>query len=100
MHASMEFLSLLQWPAMAVTVTAAWLVASTHKHKRHWGFWLYLLSNVLWVAWGVYAKAYALIALQFCLAALNIRGTRKTETAEATAKAPAEAGKSSGTRSN
>jgi hypothetical protein len=88
MHTLMESLSLLQWPAMAVTITAAWLVASTHKRKRHWGFWLYLLSNVLWVAWGVYASAYALIALQFCLAALNIRGTHKTETAGNTGAAP------------
>jgi hypothetical protein len=74
-----EVLSLLQWPAMAVTVTAAWLVASSHKHKRHWGFWVYLLSNLLWVAWGLHAQAYALIALQFCLAAMNIRGARKTD---------------------
>jgi hypothetical protein len=74
-----DILSQLQWPAMAVTVTAAWLVASSHKRKRHWGFWLYLLSNLLWVAWGLYAHAYALIALQFCLAAMNIRGARKTD---------------------
>ncbi|WP_411880044.1 hypothetical protein [Polaromonas sp. YR568] len=68
---------------MAITVMAAWLVASSHKRKRHWGFWLYMGSNVLWVAWGLYSHAYALIALQFCLAAMNIRGARKTETAGA-----------------
>jgi hypothetical protein len=79
----MDVLNLLQWPAMAVTVMAAWLVASSHKRKRHWGFWLYMVSNVLWVAWGLYSHAYALIALQFCLAAMNIRGARKTETAGA-----------------
>jgi hypothetical protein len=79
----MDLLSFLQWPAMAVTVMAAWLVASSHKRKRHWGFWLYMVSNVLWVAWGVYSHAYALIALQFCLAAMNIRGARKTEPADA-----------------
>ena len=81
----MDVLNLLQWPAMAVTVMAAWLVASSHKRKRHWGFWLYMASNVLWVAWGLYSQAYALIALQFCLAAMNIRGARKTETAGAAA---------------
>ena len=79
----MDLLSFLQWPAMAVTVMAAWLVASSHKRKRHSGFWLYMVSNVLWVAWGLYSHAYALIALQFCLAAMNIRGARKTETAGA-----------------
>ena len=75
----MDGLSLLQWPAMAVTVVAAWLVASTRPARRHAGFWLFLASNVLWVAWGLHAGAWALIALQVGLAALNIRGLFKTE---------------------
>lgn len=70
-------LDLLQWPAMLVTVLAAWLVASRSAVKRSWGFWAFLASNVLWVAWGLYAHAYALVVLQVCLAALNIRGTVK-----------------------
>ncbi len=72
-------MDLLQWPAMAVTLIAAWLVASVSRQRRNWGFWVYLLSNVLWVAWGWNTQAYALIALQFGLAAMNIRGARKTE---------------------
>jgi hypothetical protein len=71
-------IDVVQWPAMLVTVTASWYVASTHKTRRHVGFWLFLLSNVLWVAWGLHAHAYALVTLQFCLAALNIRGERKS----------------------
>lgn len=63
---------------MIASVAAAWLVASSRDDKRGWGFWIFLLSNVLWVAWGFHAKAYALIALQVCLAALNIRGVKKT----------------------
>jgi hypothetical protein len=74
----MSLLDLVQWPAMAITVTAAWFVASTDKSRRHVGFWLYLVSNVLWVIWGVHTKAYALITLQFLLAAMNIRGERKS----------------------
>lgn len=74
----MDALSLLQWPAMAVTVAAAWLVASTQASRRRAGFWLFLLSNVLWTVWGAYAQAYALIVLQLCLAAMNIRGASKT----------------------
>jgi hypothetical protein len=74
----MSLLDLVQWPAMAITVTAAWFVASTDKSRRHVGFWLYLVSNVLWVIWGVHSKAYALITLQFLLAAMNIRGERKS----------------------
>ena len=69
----------LQWPAMAVTLLSAWLVAAQSKTKRQWGFWFFLLSNVLWVAWGWHAHAYALIVLQFGLAALNIRGVCKNE---------------------
>ena len=63
---------------MVASVVAAWLVASTREEKRGWGFWVFLVSNVLWAAWGIHAKAYAVIALQVCLAALNIRGVKKT----------------------
>lgn len=76
---SLDF-NLIQWPAMAVTVVAAWLVASTSESKRNWGFWVFLVSNVLWVVWGIHSGAFALIALQVCLAAMNIRGAMKTET--------------------
>jgi hypothetical protein len=72
------YFDLLQWPAMLVTVISAWFVASTTKRRRHIGFWLFILSNVLWIAWGLYAHAYALITLQICLAAMNIRGAKKT----------------------
>ena len=72
-------IDLLQWPAMAVTVLAAWLVASNSQRRRGYGFWAFLLSNALWVAWGWYRHAWALVSLQFCLAAMNIRGARKSE---------------------
>jgi hypothetical protein len=70
-------IDLIQWPAMMVTIVASYLVASSSQAKRRWGFWLFLLSNVLWVIWGTGAHAYALMVLQVCLAAMNIRGTRK-----------------------
>lgn len=70
----------MQWPAMAVTVLAAYLVGSDKKRRRSWGFWIFLLSNVLWVIWAWPAKAYALIVLQFALAIMNIRGASKNET--------------------
>ena len=75
----MPTLDLVQWPAMVVTVAAAWFVASTQKRRRHVGFWLFIASNVLWVVWGIYAHAFALITLQVCLAAMNIRGASKSE---------------------
>jgi hypothetical protein len=72
-------LDLTQWPAMLVTIVAAWFVASTQRQRRRIGFWLYLAGNVLWVVWGAHTHAYALIFLQVCLAVMNIRGERKTE---------------------
>ena len=69
----------LQWPAMLVTVLAAWLVASSSKHRRNIGFWTFLVSNALWIAWGWHARADALVVLQLALAAMNIRGAFKTE---------------------
>ncbi|HEY0593986.1 MAG TPA: hypothetical protein VGF40_19600 [Thermoanaerobaculia bacterium] len=75
----MDWGDLLQWPAMAVTVLAGWLVASPHKARRNWGFWVFLLSNVLWMAWGWHARAWALILLQIVLAFMNVRGVRKSD---------------------
>lgn len=74
------WIDLLQWPAMAVTLVAAWLVGSQKKGRRAVGFWTFLASNLLWVAWGWHAQAWALIGLQLGLFALNVRGARKNET--------------------
>lgn len=77
----MSMIPLLQWPAMLATVAAAWLVAARSRRRRKLGFWLYLLSNALWIAWGVPAQAWALVVLQLALAALNVRGAKKNEPA-------------------
>ncbi|AOE83800.1 hypothetical protein [Pseudomonas sp. TCU-HL1] len=74
----MDYLDLLQWPAMLVTVLAAWLIGSNRDSRRNAGFWVFMVSNALWIAWGLYAHAYALIVLQLCLAAMNMRGVKKT----------------------
>ncbi len=75
----MSWLDLVQWPAMVITVIASWLVASRSKRRREIGFWVFLASNVAWIAWGVPAHAYALIVLQVALAVMNIRGVRKND---------------------
>ena len=72
-----EFLNALQWPAMAITLLSAWLVASQSESKRKVGFWFFLASNVLWIAWGWHDGAFALIVLQIGLFALNVRGAAK-----------------------
>ncbi|MGH8763748.1 MAG: hypothetical protein ACREUR_11075 [Nitrosospira sp.] len=75
----MDYLSLLQWPAMVVNILSVWLLTSQSKGKRHLGFLLSLLSNLLWVIWGWHAQAFAVLGLQIALATLNVRGVRKTE---------------------
>ena len=75
-------LDALQWPAMAFTLGAAWLVASQSKLRRCWGFWAYVASNALWAAWGWHTQAYALIILQAGLFLLSLRGITKNEAAD------------------
>jgi hypothetical protein len=70
-------IDLVQWPAMAVTVLAAWFVGSQRARRRMIAFWCFILSNILWVIWGLHADAYALIVLQLFLCAMNVRGFRK-----------------------
>lgn len=84
----MDYLNLIQWPAMLVTVVSAWLVASQAKRKREIGFWCFLFSNALWIIWGWHDQAYALIAMQVSLAVLNIRGVYKNDPALATSERP------------
>jgi hypothetical protein len=72
-------IDLLQWPAMLVTITAAWLIAAQSRRKRTIGFWVFLLSNLLWGIWGWSQSAYALIVLQVFLAITNVRGVYKND---------------------
>lgn len=84
-----DLLDAMQWPAMAVTVAASWLVGSTHRRRRGLGFWLFILSNALWVAWGWHSDAPALVALQGCLAAMNLRGLLKSDASTSGGDSPA-----------
>jgi hypothetical protein len=69
----------LQWPAMAVTLYASYLIGSKSAQRRIVGFCMFILGNVLWIAWGWNDEAWALIALQVALMAMNIRGIVKNE---------------------
>lgn len=77
---NVDWLGAIQWPAMAVTLIAAWLVASTKKGRREAGFWWFIASNILWIVWGWHTHAWALIALQVGLFVMNLRGAKKNET--------------------
>ncbi|WP_090718909.1 hypothetical protein [Nitrosomonas sp. Nm166] len=76
----MDWVNLIQWPAMIASIAAAWYVAAERKDNRNWGFWLFLLSNLLWLIWSIPHSAWALAALQLILAGMNIRGVLKSAT--------------------
>jgi hypothetical protein len=94
----MDKLGLIQWPAMVASVVAAWLVAAQSERRRKRGFWVFLASNVLWIAWGWHTKAWALIALQVALIVLNVRGAKKNEEEETQTKQEGRGGGSGGRR--
>ncbi|MFG6206146.1 hypothetical protein [Pseudomonas retamae] len=73
----MDYIDLIQWPAMAVTVVSAWFIGSQRAYRRMIAFWGFILSNALWVAWGLHAEAYALIVLECVLLGMNARGFKK-----------------------
>ncbi|MDB5935231.1 MAG: hypothetical protein JWQ01_2575 [Massilia sp.] len=74
-----DWIDLLQWPAMAVTLYAAYLIGSKRADRRIFGFSMFILSNLLWIAWGWHDEAWALIALQVALFGTNVRGIIKNE---------------------
>jgi hypothetical protein len=77
----------LQWPAMAVTLCAAFLVGARHARRRVFGFYTFILSNLLWIVWGLHDEAWALITLQLGLLAMNVRAIfRNHKEAEAEAR--------------
>ncbi|MCU1724506.1 hypothetical protein [Pseudomonas sp. 5P_5.1_Bac1] len=71
------WIGFLEWPAMVMTVLAAWCIGSRRPGRRKVGFCCFIVSNVLWSVWGWQAEAWALIILQLCLCAMNLRGWRK-----------------------
>lgn len=73
----MNFIEFLQWPAMAVTVLAAWFMGSVRARRRIIAFWCFTLGNALWVIWGARHDAYGLITLEVVLALMNMRGLKK-----------------------
>nr|WP_232013084.1 hypothetical protein [Pseudomonas fluorescens] len=67
----------MQWPAMAVTVISACFIGSHRVYRRMIAFWGFILSNALWVAWGLHAEVDAQIVLECLLLVTNARGFKK-----------------------
>ncbi|RYX89229.1 MAG: hypothetical protein EOO28_33595 [Comamonadaceae bacterium] len=74
-----ELIAALQWPAMLLSILAAWLVGSKVERRRYAGFWVFLASNVAWIIWGWSTQAWALVFLQLALGVMNIRGMKKAD---------------------
>lgn len=73
----MAFIELLQWPAMAITVLAAWFMGSGRAKRRVIAFCCFTAGNVMWVVWGKSHDAYGLIILEIIMAMMNMRGLKK-----------------------
>lgn len=74
-----EFFAYLEWPAMAVSLAAAWWLGSKKPKKRIVAFCLLIVGNIMWIAWGWPEGAWALIALNVGLMGLNVRAIMKNE---------------------
>jgi hypothetical protein len=77
-----EVLALLEWPAMAITLAAAWWMGSQRATRRILAFSLLIVGNLLWIGWGWGESAWALIALNLGLLGLNVRGIAKNDAAK------------------
>lgn len=77
-----DWIDWLEWPAMMLTVVAAWCIGSRQPARRRVGFCCFIASNLLWAAWGWHAEAWALIILQFTLCVMNLRGWKKNTVME------------------
>lgn len=75
----MDLSALLEWPAMAISLAAAWWMGSRKPGKRIVAFGMLIVGNLMWIAWGWGEDARALIALNVGLLALNVRGIIKNE---------------------
>ena len=77
-----EVLALLEWPAMAISLAAAWWMGSQRAERRILAFSLLIVGNLLWIGWGWGESAWALIALNIGLLGLNVRGIAKNDDAK------------------
>ena len=66
-------LILLQWFGCGTGVLSAFLMALNHKHSR-WAFVGYIISNILWISYGVYTNAPGLIAMELGFTVINMVG--------------------------
>jgi hypothetical protein len=72
---------LLDWPAMATALVGSYLVGNTAVRSRRWGFSLYLVSNLLWITWGLITGTMALTIMSLAFCYTSGRGWMMTQKA-------------------
>jgi hypothetical protein len=71
-------LDTIQYPAAVLSLAGAWLVADERRSRRHLGFGLWIISNLLWVAWGSSTLAWGLLATYIAYFITSVRGWAST----------------------
>ncbi len=63
----------LEWAGCATGLLGAWLLALNNRLSG-WGFAAFLVSNVLWIAFGVATGAAGLVVMQVGFTATSLLG--------------------------
>jgi hypothetical protein len=63
----------LEWAGCATGLLGAWLLALNNRLSG-WGFAAFLVSNVLWIAFGVATGATGLVVMQVGFTATSLLG--------------------------
>jgi len=79
-----DWLSLCQWPAMALSIIGSWYIGDPGRKHRRWGFAVLIVSNGLWMSWGSVDHAWALLVMQVLYIILNGRGLFQNAAASST----------------
>ncbi len=71
----MSLTSFLEWAGCASGLAGACMLALNHRLSG-WGFVAFLVSNALWIAFGLLTKAPGLVAMQIGFTATSLLGIR------------------------
>lgn len=63
----------IEWLASLIGLLGALLLA-LHNEISGWGFVAFLLSNILWIVWGVRKRAHGLLTMQIGFTVTSLMG--------------------------
>ena len=67
-------MSLLEWSAAAIALAGAWALGYKAAPVRLLGWSCFLMSNVLFITWGVLIGAVGFTVMQLCFLLTSVRG--------------------------